>query len=164
MPAPDARSRGTALPAVVVTALILLAGIAAGFRGTWSADPAPVSTPGPGPTPPPIPVETASVDPGEPPPVQESTPLEPPAWPEGAVTVLAVLLLIGLAVQQRHLSLYVNAVDDGEYLVRRVAATLGRVTVGAAAVTFTSVEALEADGLRGMLATVALQHPEFAAR
>ena len=98
MPAPDARGRGTVLPAVAATALVLLAVVAAGFRGTWSADPAPVGTPGPGPAPPPVPVETASVDLGDPPPVQEATPLEAPAWLEGAVTALAVALLVGLVV------------------------------------------------------------------
>lgn len=72
--------------------------------------------------------------------------------------------LIGLAAQQRHLSLYVNVVEDGEYLVRRRLASLGRVKVGAAVVTFTTLDALDADGLRGMLAAVAAQHPEFAAR
>ena len=70
--------------------------------------------------------------------------------------------LIGLAVQQRHLSLYVNVAEDGEYLVRRRAASLGTVKVGAAALTFTGVDALDPDGIPGMLQAVALAHPEFA--
>mgnify|MGYP003442882462 FL=1 len=70
--------------------------------------------------------------------------------------------LIGLAVQQRHLSLYVNVAEDGEYLVRRRAASLGNVKVGAAALTFTAVDALDPDGFAGMLQAVARAHPEFA--
>ena len=70
--------------------------------------------------------------------------------------------LIGFAVQQRHLSLSVNAVEDGEYAVRRRAASLGKVKVGAAAITFTGVDALDADGFGALLAAVALAHPEFA--
>jgi hypothetical protein len=44
--------------------------------------------------------------------------------------------VVGLAAQKDHLSLYVNAVDDGQYLVKRWADRLGRVRVGSANVTF----------------------------
>jgi hypothetical protein len=44
--------------------------------------------------------------------------------------------VVGLAAQKNHLSLYVNAVDDGQYLVKRWADRLGRVKVGSANVTF----------------------------
>ena len=59
--------------------------------------------------------------------------------------------LVGLAAQAKHLSVYVNAVDDGEHLVRRLAPTLGRVKVGAAAVTFASPDMLDRDGFVAML-------------
>lgn len=59
--------------------------------------------------------------------------------------------LVGLAAQQRHLSLYVNAADDSGYLVKTLGATLGRVTIGSAAVTFTSIDALDLDALRTLL-------------
>ncbi|QAY72903.1 DUF1801 domain-containing protein [Agromyces protaetiae] len=59
--------------------------------------------------------------------------------------------LVGLAAQAKHFSVYVNAVDDGEYLVRRLAPTLGRVKVGAAAVTFASPDRLDRDGFVAML-------------
>ena len=44
--------------------------------------------------------------------------------------------IVGLAAQKAHLSLYVNAVEDGQYLVRQWAERLGRVKVGSANVTF----------------------------
>jgi hypothetical protein len=44
--------------------------------------------------------------------------------------------VVGLAVQKRHLSLYVSAVEDGQYLVKRHADRLGKVKVGNANVTF----------------------------
>lgn len=59
--------------------------------------------------------------------------------------------LVGLAEQQRHLSVYVNAVEDGEYLVKRRAGELGRVKVGTAAVTFGSLADLDVDAFRALL-------------
>jgi hypothetical protein len=44
--------------------------------------------------------------------------------------------IVGLAAQKAHLSLYVNAVEDGQYLVKRWADRLGRVKAGSANVTF----------------------------
>ncbi len=59
--------------------------------------------------------------------------------------------LVGLAAQQKHLSVYVNAAEDGEYLVKRRAGELGKVNVGSAAVTFTSLDALDIDAFRALL-------------
>jgi hypothetical protein len=44
--------------------------------------------------------------------------------------------VVGLAAQKSHLSLYVSAVEDGQYLVKRYAGRLGKVKVGSANVTF----------------------------
>lgn len=44
--------------------------------------------------------------------------------------------VIGLAVQKAHLSLYVSAAEDGQYLAKRYADRLGKVKVGSANVTF----------------------------
>ncbi|GAA1796403.1 DUF1801 domain-containing protein [Agromyces lapidis] len=68
--------------------------------------------------------------------------------------------LVGLAAQQRHLSLYVNAADGGEYLVRRHAAELGRVKVGSAAVTFGSLADLDEPALRALLRRARELSPE----
>jgi hypothetical protein len=59
--------------------------------------------------------------------------------------------LVGLAEQKRHLSIYVNAAEDGAYLVQRFADRLGRVKVGAAAVTFSSTDDLDLEGLHALL-------------
>jgi len=44
--------------------------------------------------------------------------------------------VVGLAVQKAHLSLYVSAAEDGQYLAKRYADRLGRVKVGSANITF----------------------------
>lgn len=44
--------------------------------------------------------------------------------------------VVGLAAQKAHLSLYVNAAEEGQYLARRFADRLGRVKVGSANMTF----------------------------
>lgn len=44
--------------------------------------------------------------------------------------------VIGLAMQKAHLSLYVSAAEDGEYLAKRYADRLGKAKVGSANVTF----------------------------
>lgn len=59
--------------------------------------------------------------------------------------------LVGLADQSAHLSVYVNAAEDGEYLVTRRAGELGRVKVGSAAVSIASLDRLDRDGFVRML-------------
>ena len=59
--------------------------------------------------------------------------------------------LIGLAEQAAYVSVYVNAAEDGEYLVKRRADTLGRVKVGSAAITITSLDRLDCDGFVALL-------------
>lgn len=59
--------------------------------------------------------------------------------------------LVGLAEQSRHLSLYVNAADGEGYLVRRYAPRLGRVKVGAAAITFRTLDDLDVEALHELL-------------
>lgn len=44
--------------------------------------------------------------------------------------------VVGLAAQKAHLSLYVSAVEEGRYLVKRFADRLGKVKVGSANVAF----------------------------
>ena len=44
--------------------------------------------------------------------------------------------VVGLAAQKTHLSLYVSATEDDQYLVKRYADRLGEVKVGSANVTF----------------------------
>lgn len=60
--------------------------------------------------------------------------------------------LIGLAEQKKHLSIYVNAAENGAYLVQERASRLGKVKVGAAAVTFRAATDLDVTEFRAMLA------------
>ena len=59
--------------------------------------------------------------------------------------------LIGLADQKRHISLYVNANSEGKHLVQHWGDRLGKVKVGTAAVTLTSFDGIDVDGLREMI-------------
>jgi hypothetical protein len=57
---------------------------------------------------------------------------ETTAWP-----------LIALAAQKRHLSLYVCAVVDGQYLAESRAAQLGKVSCGKSCIRFTSLDQVD---------------------
>jgi hypothetical protein len=58
--------------------------------------------------------------------------------------------VVGLAVQKDHLSLYVNAAEDGQYLAKRYADRLGRVKTGSANVTFRRLADVDLDVVREM--------------
>lgn len=58
---------------------------------------------------------------------------------------------VGLAVQKNHLSLYVNAVEDGEYLSRKYGDRLGKVKLGASSIGFKDLSAIDVDELRTLL-------------
>jgi hypothetical protein len=60
--------------------------------------------------------------------------------------------IVGLAAQKQYLSLYVNATEDGEYLIKRYAGQLGKVKAGSANVTFRRLADVELDVLVEMVA------------
>jgi hypothetical protein len=60
--------------------------------------------------------------------------------------------IVGLAAQKQYLSLYVNATQDGEYLIKRYAGQLGKVKAGSANVTFRRLADVELDVLVEMVA------------
>ena len=60
--------------------------------------------------------------------------------------------LVGLARQKRNYSLYVNAVADGAYLGKRYEGRLGKVKLGSASIGFATLEAVDLDALRELLA------------
>jgi hypothetical protein len=60
--------------------------------------------------------------------------------------------LVGLARQKDHFSVYLNAVDDGQYLGQHYAGELGKVKVGAASIGFKKLTDLDLDAFRAMLA------------
>lgn len=51
--------------------------------------------------------------------------------------------VLGLAQQKSHLSLYVNAVQDGQYLSKSFGSRLGRVKVGSASIAFPTAAAID---------------------
>ena len=55
--------------------------------------------------------------------------------------------MIGLAPQKNYISIYVNAADEDGYLVKKHAARLGKVKVGAAAFSFKSVADIDLEAL-----------------
>ncbi|MER3386618.1 MAG: hypothetical protein RIA38_03375 [Microcella pacifica] len=59
--------------------------------------------------------------------------------------------LLGLAQQQKHVSLYVNAVADGGYLLAQYQGRLGSLKQGAAALTIPSLEKADLDGLASLV-------------
>jgi hypothetical protein len=60
-----------------------------------------------------------------------------------SATVATQVPLISLAAQKRHLSLYVCAVVDGEYLAESRAARLGKVSCGKSCIRFTSLDRVD---------------------
>ena len=59
--------------------------------------------------------------------------------------------LISLAAQKRHLSLYVSAVVDGEYLAEQRADRLGKVSCGKSCIRFTSLDEVDAGELSALV-------------
>lgn len=68
--------------------------------------------------------------------------------------------LVGLARQARHYSIYVNAVDDGTYLLDQYRDRLGSVKTGAASIAITSLDTVDLDSLREMLRRANERHPD----
>ena len=59
--------------------------------------------------------------------------------------------LIALAAQKRHLSLYVCAVVDGEYLAEARAGRLGKVSCGKSCIRFTTLDEVDGDELAALV-------------
>ncbi len=53
--------------------------------------------------------------------------------------------VVGLAAQKNYISVYVNAVDDGSYLLQQYKGRLGKVKIGSASLGFTSLDVLDLD-------------------
>lgn len=64
-----------------------------------------------------------------------------------------------LAEQAKHLSVYVNAAEDGEYLIQQRADRFGPVKVGSAALTFTTLEDLDHAEFRSLIARARALNP-----
>jgi hypothetical protein len=58
---------------------------------------------------------------------------------------------VGLANQKNYISLYVCAVDNGEYIAEKHKDELGKVSVGKSCIRFKKIEDLNLDGLKKVL-------------
>ena len=67
--------------------------------------------------------------------------------------------LVGLANQNAHVSLYVNAVRDKKYLGQVYAERLGKVKLGSASISFKRLEDLDLEVLSEMVAEAAENPP-----
>ncbi|MGB7859762.1 MAG: DUF1801 domain-containing protein [Acidimicrobiia bacterium] len=65
--------------------------------------------------------------------------------------------MVGLARQKAYISMYVNAVGDGGYLLRAYADRLGKVKTGSASISFKSVDDVEMDTLMELVEAAAAQ-------
>ena len=59
--------------------------------------------------------------------------------------------VVGLALQKSGISIYVNAVKDGQYIGKSYGTRLGKVKIGAASIGFKELVALDLEVLREML-------------
>lgn len=59
--------------------------------------------------------------------------------------------VVGLALQKAGISIYVNAVKDGQYIGKSYGTRLGKVKIGAASIGFRKLAALDLEVLREML-------------
>jgi hypothetical protein len=73
-----------------------------------------------------------------------------PYRPKSAKTT-SMWPLIALAAQKRHLSLYVCAVVDGEYLAESRAEQLGKVSCGKSCIRFTSLDQVDTEALSALV-------------
>lgn len=76
-------------------------------------------------------------------PYQTKSMKEPIDWP-----------VLALAAQKRHISLYICALEDGEYVAEKHAAELGNVSCGKSCVRFTKADKINLDALAPILADI----------
>lgn len=67
---------------------------------------------------------------------------------------------VGLALQKKHISVYLNASEEGEYLAKRYGDRLGAVKVASAAVSFTKLDRVDLDELGRLVALAASAGPD----
>lgn len=60
--------------------------------------------------------------------------------------------LVGLAGQKNYISMYVNAVKDGAYLLRQYDKRLGKAKVGSASISFATIDDIDFDTLMDLVA------------
>ncbi len=59
--------------------------------------------------------------------------------------------MVGLALQKNYISVYINAVEDRQYLSEKYGKDLGKVKVGKSSLSFKSVEDIDLDKLTALV-------------
>lgn len=59
--------------------------------------------------------------------------------------------MVGLALQKNYISLYVNAVEDRQYIAEKYKSSLGKVKVGKSSISFRSLKDVEMETLMRVL-------------
>lgn len=59
--------------------------------------------------------------------------------------------IVGLASQQKYISIYVNAADGDAYLTEKYAGRLGKAKVGKSSISFNSIDDLDLDQLSDLV-------------
>ena len=65
--------------------------------------------------------------------------------------------MVGLALQKDHISVYLNAVEDGQYLLRRYEGKLGKAKLGSASIAFSSIDDVDLENLMELVSLAAGQ-------
>jgi hypothetical protein len=56
--------------------------------------------------------------------------------------------MVGLAIQKNYISIYVNAVEDGQYVSEKYRSKLGKVKAGKSSISFKHLDDLDLDTLQ----------------
>jgi hypothetical protein len=59
--------------------------------------------------------------------------------------------MVGLALQKHYISVYMSAVDDGEYVAEKHGKSLGKVKVGKSSISFAGVDDIDVDRLADLV-------------
>ena len=65
--------------------------------------------------------------------------------------------IVGLAAQKNYISVYVNAVEDGQYLTETYADRLGKAKVGKSSISFRSIDDIDLDVLLDLVKAARIQ-------
>jgi hypothetical protein len=69
--------------------------------------------------------------------------------------------MVGLALQKNYISVYINAVEDGKYVVETHKEALGKVKVGKSSVSFSSLDDVN---LEALLQLITLAHKQLSSQ
>lgn len=58
---------------------------------------------------------------------------------------------VGLAIQKNYISLYINAVEDGQYVAKKYADKIGKVKIGSSSISFKTMEDVNIPELKKLL-------------